>query len=107
MEANTFESIIQVENEIQQMLREEQQKARDWLAREKQEIEANLEAALADMEAGARRAEAETKSAAEREAAEIVIRTRRRIDQLESLGDASLQRVIGPAIREILPEGHR
>ncbi len=104
MDAKTFESIIEVEKEIQQMLREEQQEARGWLARQKQEIEAHLEAALADVEAAAQRAKAEAKVAAEREAAESLSRTRRRIDRLERLEDACLQRIIGEAIREILPE---
>ncbi len=104
MEAKSFESIIQVEREIQRMLGEEHQKARDWLEHRKQEIEANLQAALADVEAGARRVEAEAKTAAERKAAEIVSRTRRWIDGLESLEDVSLQRVIRQAIRKILAE---
>ncbi len=104
MEAKTFESIIQVEKEIQRMLREEQQKARDWLVQQKQEIEANLESALADVQTGARRAEAEAKAAAEREAAEAVRTVRRRIDGLESLEDAPLQQIIRQAIRGILPE---
>jgi hypothetical protein len=103
MEAKTFESIIKVEKEIQRMLREEQQKARDWLTHQKQEIEANLQAALDDVEAGARRAEAEVKAAAERDAAELVSRTSRRIRDVEGLDDSCLQRIIRQEIRKILP----
>jgi hypothetical protein len=103
MDNNILSEVIEVEREIQKCLELEQTKARDWLAKVKDECETSvikeetlIRNSLAAAEVRAREEASESVASSLRDAAAFV-------EQRDHLDRAQLQAVVDKHIRTILP----
>jgi hypothetical protein len=103
MDNNILSEVIDVEREIQKCLDREQEKARDWLAKVKQECADELVREEELLRNSLAAAEGQARKEAEEGAASSLSAAAALVEQRDHLDRALLQAVVDKHIRTILP----
>ena len=103
MEKDILSKVIEVEKEIQERLREEKNKAHEWLEGVREEIEKGLSLQEEQLRESYTRGKEGAKAEAEREAARIVQDAAILAERYRRISDAALEKIVKRHVVKILP----
>lgn len=106
MEKDILSKVIEVEKEIQERLREEKNKAHEWLEGVRKEIERDVSLQEEQLRDSYIKGKEDAKAEAEREAARIVEDAAALAERYRRISDEALEKIVMRHVLKILPS-HR
>ena len=103
MEKDILSKVIEVEKEIQERLRDEKNKAHEWLEAAKKEIERDISLQEEQLRESYTKDREEAKAEAEREAARIVQDASTLAERYRRISDETLEKIVKRHMLKILP----
>ena len=103
MEKDILSKVIEVEKEIQERLREEKEKAHEWLEGVKKEIERDVSLQEEQLRESYTRGREDAKAEAEREAEKIVKDAASLAERYRRIIDETLEEIVKRHVLKILP----
>jgi len=103
MEKDVLSKVIEVEKEIQERLREEKNKAHEWLEGVKKEIERDIYLQEDQLRESYTRGREDAKAEAEKEATRIVQDAATLAERYRRMGDGTLEEIVMRHVVKILP----
>lgn len=103
MEKDILSKVIEVEKEIQERLREEKEKAHEWLEGVKTEIERDTSLQEEQLRESYIRGKEDAKAEAEREAERIVKDAATLAERYRQISDETLEKIVEKHVVKILP----